>query len=159
MDEFQVKDVPPDFSIVSHAHGLQDVESIQTAIEVIVQKEGTQRSLAQLCAVLEASSLTPSLVRPMIIVYATITHMQYTGSSGGHAAPDTVPMHPCRPGDKGSLRKGERQRDPARSARDLGTPEPRRRPRRRGGTKGKVREIISDFAAGTGRFLLHLLLR
>ncbi|KAF9787816.1 hypothetical protein BJ322DRAFT_1045414 [Thelephora terrestris] len=51
----------------------QDVESIQTAIEVIVQKEGTQRSLAQLCAVLEASSLTPSLdplvVMPLLIPY------------------------------------------------------------------------------------------
>lgn len=123
MEELQVKDVPTNVSITSHC--LQDVESIQTAIEVIVRETGTQRSLAQLYPVLEASALTPSLVRPIATIHATMIDAHHTGPSGGHAAPDTVPGYPRGPSDKGSLRKGKRQGDPTCSARDIGTPDPR----------------------------------
>ena len=102
---------------------LQDVETLQTAIEVIVHEKDTQRSLAQLYPVLDASPFTPSLVRPIMFIRVAVADVGCAGPSGYHATPDTVPLHPCRSGDQGGLGKSERQRDPARSARDPGTSE------------------------------------
>ncbi|KAF9652722.1 hypothetical protein BDM02DRAFT_3183407 [Thelephora ganbajun] len=53
----------------------QDVESLQTAIEVIVHGKGNKGSLAQLYPVLNASPLTTSLVRLMVIVSVVVTDM------------------------------------------------------------------------------------
>jgi hypothetical protein len=57
------------------SNDLQDVESLQTAIEAIVQDKDTQRSLAQLYPILDASPLTPSLVRLMMAISVVVTNM------------------------------------------------------------------------------------
>lgn len=136
MAEPQVKDLEKDVTIMSYR--LQDVESLQTAIEVIVHEKDTQRSLAQLYPVLDASPFTPALVCPIIFIHVAGTDVWYAGSSRRHAAPDTVPLCPCRPRDQACLGKGERQRDPACSTRDLGTFGPRWRTRRRRGARGEI---------------------
>lgn len=73
MGEPQVKDTKTDVSIVSN--DLQDVESLQTAIEVIVHEKDTRRSLAQLYPALDASPFTPSLVCPTAFTYVTVTDL------------------------------------------------------------------------------------
>ena len=129
MAEFQVKYRAPG-SLNLMTDDLQDVESLQTAIEAIVQGKNTQSSLAQLYPVLDTSPFTPSLVRLMLITSVTGTNMRYIGSSGGYAALDTIPLHPCRPDYQGGIGKDERQGDLDRSARDPGTPNSCRRTRR-----------------------------
>jgi len=51
----------------------QDVESLQTAIEAIVREKDSQMSLAELYPALEASPLTPSLVRLIVIASVVVT--------------------------------------------------------------------------------------
>lgn len=120
MAEFQVKlEVPTDSSLMSD--DLQDVESLQAAIEVVVHGKDTQGSLAQLYPVLDASPLTPSLVRPIMIASVVVTDMWHSGSFGGNAAPNTIPLHPRRPSHQSGIRKGECQRDLDCFARDVGT--------------------------------------
>lgn len=106
---------------------LQDVESLQTAIEVIVRGKDTQGSLAQLYPVLDASPFTPSLVRLMMITFVIVTDMWHAGSPGGHTAPGTVPLHPRRPSHPSGIRKGECQRDLDRPPRDVGSSNSSRR--------------------------------
>lgn len=128
MGEHQVKGVK--VNVYAMSDNLQDAESLQTAIEVIVHERDTQKSLAQLYPVLDASPFTPSLVRPIIFTYVNVTDVWCAGSFGCHAAPHTPPLYPRRPSDQGRLGKGEPQRDLDCSARDLGAPEPRWRTRR-----------------------------
>lgn len=71
MAEPQAKDMQTNVSVVSD--DLQDVESLQTAIEAIVHEKATRGSLPQLYPVLDASPFTPSLVRSMISIYIAVT--------------------------------------------------------------------------------------
>jgi len=154
MAELQLKMTPTSPSVISNDP--QDAESLQTAIEVIIHDKDSQRSLAQLYPVLDASPLTPSLVRLMVITSVVVTNVRFAGSSGDHTAPDTVPLHSCRPNYQGALRKGERQRDLDCSARDPGTSKSSWRTRRRGRARANIRESLSYSTAGKSRFFLRL---
>ena len=62
-----------------------------------MHNEAAHGSLAQLYPILDASDLTPSLVRFVMVASVVVTDVWHTGSSDGHAAPDTIPLYPCRP--------------------------------------------------------------
>lgn len=57
------------------SNDLQDVESLQAAIEAITNDKHTQKSLEQLYLVLDVSPLTQLLVRLTIVTFVVVTNV------------------------------------------------------------------------------------
>ena len=72
MAEFQVVGANESHTVADES---QDAESLQMAIDAIVNGKGALGSLAQLHPILDASHLTPSLVRLIMVTSASVTNM------------------------------------------------------------------------------------